>query len=78
MQIAGAIGILSAFAGAQAGVVDPRSWPYLWLNFVGAAALAGSAGYESQWGFLMLNTVWSLVAAVGIAARLRRRYGSAP
>lgn len=71
VQIAGAIGILVAFAGAQAGVFNPRSWSYLLLNLVGAAALAASAGYERQWGFLMLNSVWSAVAAVGIIVRLR-------
>ncbi len=71
VQIAGAIGILVAFAGAQAGTFNPRSWSYLWLNLLGAAALAGSAGYERQWGFLLLNSVWSAVAAVGIVARLR-------
>ena len=50
-----------------------RSWAYLWLNFGGAAALASSAGYEQEWGFLLLNTVWSIVAAVGLGARYRRR-----
>ena len=73
VQIAGALLILAAFAAAQARVVNVRAWPYLWLNLVGAAALATSAGYERQWGFLLLNSVWSLVAAVGIAARLARR-----
>ncbi|MBA3717039.1 MAG: hypothetical protein H0W87_02270 [Actinobacteria bacterium] len=73
VQIAGAIGILLAFAGAQAGLVNPRSWAYLWLNLVGAAALASSAGYEEQWGFLLLNSVWSAVAAIGIVARIRSR-----
>jgi hypothetical protein len=73
VQIAGAIAILSAFAAAQAGLVNPRSWAYLWLNLLGAAALAASAGHEHQWGFLLLNSVWSAVAAAGIVARLRRR-----
>jgi hypothetical protein len=73
VQIAGAIAILSAFAAAQAGVVNPRSWVYLWLNLLGAAALAASAGYERQWGFLLLNSVWSAVAAVGIVVRMRSR-----
>ena len=71
IQIAGAIAILAAFAGAQAGVLSMRSWAYLWLNFAGAAALASSAGYEEQWGFLLLNSVWSAVAAVGLVARAR-------
>jgi len=71
VQIAGAVAILAAFAGAQARIVGLRSWAYLWLNLGGAAALASSAGYERQWGFLLLNSVWSAVAAVGIVARMR-------
>jgi hypothetical protein len=72
LQIAGAIAILAAFAGAQARIVSMRSWTYLWLNFLGAAALASSAAWNRQWGFLLLNSVWSAVAAVGLVARLRR------
>jgi hypothetical protein len=71
VQIAGAVAILAAFAGAQARIITMRSWTYLWLNFAGAAALATSAGYEREWGFLLLNTVWSAVAAVALIARLR-------
>jgi hypothetical protein len=78
IQIAGAIAILAAFAGAQARIVDLRSWPYLWLNLVGAAALAASAGYEHEWGFLLLNTVWSVVALIGLASRARVAVGSRP
>jgi hypothetical protein len=73
VQIAGAIAILAGFAGAQAGIVNPRAWSYLWLNLLGAGALATSAGYERQWGFLLLNSVWSAVAAIGIVARMRSR-----
>ena len=73
VQIAGAVGILAAFAGAQAGILNARSWWYLLLNLLGAAALAASAGYERQWGFLLLNSVWSAVAAAGIVARLAKR-----
>lgn len=73
IQIGGALAILAAFAGAQAGMFDLRSWGYLWLNFLGAAALASSAGVEHQWGFLLLNSVWSAVALVGLTARIRAR-----
>jgi hypothetical protein len=66
IQIAGAVAILAAFAGAQAGKLRMRSWTYLLLNFGGAAALASSAGIEHEWGFLLLNSVWSAVAAVGL------------
>ena len=76
--IAGAVAILAAFAGAQAGMFHTRAWVYLWLNFLGAAALAASAAWTRQWGFLLLNSVWSAVAAVGLVAAERseeRRVG---
>ncbi len=72
IQIAGAIAILAAFAGAQAGKFHMRAWAYLWLNFLGAAALAASAAWNRQWGFLLLNSVWSVVAAVGLVAKAAR------
>jgi hypothetical protein len=77
VQIAGAIAILASFAAAQAGRLDIRSWPYLWLNAVGATALAANAWHEEQWGFFLLEGVWAIVAVWGIAARLRRRASSA-
>jgi hypothetical protein len=73
VQIFGAVAILAAFAGAQARLVGLRSWPYLALNFVGAAALAVAAGRAAQWGFLLLNSVWTLVSAWSIAFRVARR-----
>ena len=69
VQIAGAIAILTAFALAQFGVVNPRSWSYLWLNLVGSAVLAVDAWREEQWGFLLLEGVWALISAWGIAAK---------
>lgn len=73
VQILGALAILAAFAAAQARMVDVRSWPYLWLNFVGALLLTLDAWYEEQWGFLLLEAVWTLVSAGGLAARSRAR-----
>ena len=73
IQIAGAVAILAAFAGAQAGRFHMRSSIYLWLNLLGAAALASSAAWNRQWGFLLLNSVWSAVALVGLVSRAVRR-----
>ena len=70
MQIVGALLVLAGFAAAQAKIVDVRAWSYLGVNFVGAAGLAASAAYERQWGFLLLEAIWAIVAAVGIAARI--------
>ena len=72
MQVFGAVLILTAFALVQFRVLSASSLAYLLLNLVGAGALAGSAFYESQWGFFVLNGVWTLVSAVSVALRTRR------
>lgn len=63
VQVAGAVLILVAFAGAQAGRMDPHSRSYLVLNLVGSIILAGLAAVELQYGFLLLESVWAAVSA---------------
>lgn len=71
VQVVGALLILSAFAAAQFGVMDPRSRIYLVLNLVGSAVLAVLAWEERQWGFLLLESVWAAVSLWGLT-QLRR------
>ena len=73
LQIVGALAILAAFALAQRRVLDQHGLPYLTLNLAGSALLAVLAWIESQWGFLLLEGVWALVSAWGLAATLRGR-----
>lgn len=63
IQIVGALLILAAFAGAQAGRLDQRSLAYLTLNLIGSAILAVLAGVDGQLGFLLLEGVWALISA---------------
>jgi hypothetical protein len=72
-QIVGALLILAAYALAQFGVLNQRSYWYIGLNLVGATALAILAWHEEQWGFLLLEGVWAIVSAVALVARLRPR-----
>ncbi len=66
VQVAGALLILAAFAGAQFGLLSTRSARYLMLNLVGSAVLAVLAAADRQYGFLLLEGVWALVSAWGL------------
>lgn len=70
IQMVGAFLILVPFTANQAGKWPSDGRAYLWLNCVGSATLGLIALLERQWGFVVLETVWAAVAAVGL---LRRR-----
>ena len=69
IQIIGAILILAAFGMAQAKILDVHSALYLWLNVLGAATLAVLAVIERQWGFVLLEFVWTIVSVWGLVKR---------
>jgi hypothetical protein len=73
VQIVGALLILAGFAGLQLGKISAVSRTYLWLNLVGAIILAVLAFAEEQWGFLLLEGVWSLVSAWSLIQVLQGR-----
>lgn len=75
IQIAGALLILAAFAAVQFERMRPDSRVYLALNLAGSAILAVLAWAESQWGFLLLEGVWAVVSAWGLARALREPLG---
>ena len=76
LQLAGAILVLAGFTLAQMRVLDPQSLMYLLLNAVGAAILATLAFVGEQWGFLLLEGVWTIVSVAGLVASRRGRYGA--
>jgi hypothetical protein len=75
VQVAGALAILAAFVLVQRGRLSTRSLAYLLLNLTGGIVLAVDAYVEGQWGFVLLQTAWALVAAYGLAVELRARIG---
>lgn len=77
VQVGSALLVLAAFALAQARVLTPQARVYLILNAVGASVLAVDAYVGRQWGFLLLEGVWALIAAWALASRGRWRYSEA-
>lgn len=72
-QLLGAVLILAAFALAQFRLMQPQSYLYLVLNFVGSAILAVVAAEGRQWGFLLLEVCWAVVSLWAIFDRARGR-----
>ena len=73
IEVTGAMLILVAFTLAQFRGLDRHGFHYLVLNLVGAALLTASAATHRQWGFLLLQGVWGLVALWELLGLVRRR-----
>jgi len=71
IQVVGAVLILIAFTAVQLERMRPDSRLYLALNLAGSAILAVLALLGSQWGFVLLESVWAVVSAWGLAVALR-------
>ncbi|MGZ8687233.1 MAG: CBU_0592 family membrane protein [Gaiellaceae bacterium] len=71
VSLLGAVTILAAYGANQFGRLRATSLVYAVANVVGAGVLSVVAAVESQWGFLLLEGVWCLLAAVAAARILR-------
>jgi len=70
VQIVGALLILAAFTAVQLERMRPDSRLYLALNLAGSAILAVLAVIGQQWGFVLLEGVWAIISAWGLAMSL--------
>jgi hypothetical protein len=66
VSLVGSMLILAAFAANQLGRLGSASRPYLSLNLVGSFVLSIIAIEERQWGFLLLEGVWTIVSAFSL------------
>jgi hypothetical protein len=73
LQWVGAILCLIAFAFSQLSRWSVASYRYLTVNLVGGTMLSVSAAITHQWGFVLLEGVWALVAGWSLTVRLRRQ-----
>ena len=73
VQVFGSLLILAGFVAAQRGWLSMESRLYLVLNLVGASVLAVLAAHERQYGFLLLEFSWAVVAGYSLARRSGER-----
>jgi hypothetical protein len=76
-QVCGALLLLAGYVAGQVGWLPPDSLAYLVLNAAGSGILAVLAWLGRDWGFLLLEAVWGLVAMAGIV-RLALSRGAKP
>ena len=67
VQVLGSLLILIGFVFSQLGKLKTTSLSYLLLlNAIGALILGIDAFVGKQWGFVLLEGVWSIVAIHGL------------
>lgn len=71
----GMVGLLSAFFLASRQILDDRKITYHFLNLFGAAGIVMNAFYKEVWSVTALESVWCLLALVGIWKAARKRAG---
>jgi hypothetical protein len=66
VQLLGAFLVLGGFAGLQVGRLRVDDAPYLLLNAVGSGLLLIIAILDREWGFILLEGVWTAVSIVAL------------
>jgi uncharacterized membrane protein len=76
ISMVGAVLILAAYAGSQAGRMDRRSTSYNALNLAGSALLAWVAIINRQAGFIVMESAWVLLSIQPLFASMRKTASS--
>lgn len=78
VEVFGALAVLAAYIADLRGWVNPDDLSYASLNLVGAGTLSVIAVLTGQWGFLLLQSVWALLALYSIVKYVRGAHPGAP
>lgn len=78
VQLVGALLILSAYIASLQNRMRNDSVEFLGLNTAGAAILAVIAAINRDFGFLLLEGVWTIVSARGLFRAVKGQQGTRP
>jgi len=78
ISVVGALAILAAYTANQFRWIGPSNLLYTLLNLVGAGVLSAVAIVERQWGFLLLEGVWTLVSLFALIKLLSNDRAAEP
>lgn len=75
LGLAGAALFVIAYAGAQLDRLDPQKPAALAVNLVGAILILISLVHDFNLGSFVLETIWGLIAALGLLRFLLKNRG---
>jgi hypothetical protein len=78
ISVLGALAVLAAYTANQFRWIGPSNLSYALLNLVGAGVLSAVAIVEQQWGFLLLEGVWTLVSLFALIKLLSNSRAAEP
>ena len=73
ISIAGAVMVLTAYAGHQLRRMRSETYLYQVLNLVGGALLVWAAVTTRQAGLILMEGAWTIISAYGVLRLLRAR-----
>lgn len=73
IQMTGSVLILIVFALNQFQVISSTNKLYLLGNILGSACLAYDAFHNQQWGFVILEAIWTLVSLISLIRELLKK-----
>jgi hypothetical protein len=71
VSVVGSLLILLAYTANQTGRMTAEQTSYSLTNALGAGILAVVAAVEEQWGFLLLEGVWTIVSVAALVRAWR-------
>ena len=73
MGLSGAALFVIAFGGMQLKKLDPHKPPAILMNLIGAVLILISLVHDFNLGSFVLETIWGLIAAFGLARHFLRK-----